>query len=147
MAGNLSLLVLLSSLVRIHTPEKKVGLFQGIRMVFTVLVPMCVGPFIGAFVSSTSNAVYTDPTTGAVQPVPSNYIFLAAAIVVALAIIPVLFMTLYKKGFLWKKGVASEEDAELLKEEDSQAAEAVTAETETAETVKTTVSDDLSDRD
>lgn len=155
MAGNLSLLVLLSSLVRIHTPEKKVGLFQGIRMVFTVLVPMCVGPFIGAFVSSTSNAVYTDPTTGAVQPVPSNDIFLAAAIVVALAIIPVLFMTLYKKGFLWKKGAASEEAAELLKEEDSQAAEAETSKieaseteaAETVETVETSVSDEPSDRD
>lgn len=92
MTGYLWEMALLSACMRDNTPVDKVGHFQGIRMVFSVLIPMCVGPFIGAYVSSTSNGVYVDPTTGAEQPVPTNYIFLAAVIVNFLIVIPMAFM-------------------------------------------------------
>ena len=92
MTGYLWEMSLLSACMRDNTPSDKVGHFQGIRMVFSVLIPMCVGPFIGAYVSSTSNGVYVDPTTGVEQPVPTNYIFLAAVIVNILIIIPAAFM-------------------------------------------------------
>lgn len=92
MTGYLWEMALLSACMRDNTPADKIGHFQGIRMVFSVLIPMCVGPFIGAYVSSTSNGVYVDPTTGAEQPVPTNYIFLAAVIVNLLIVIPMAFM-------------------------------------------------------
>ena len=92
MTGYLWEMALLSACMRDNTPADKIGHFQGIRMVFSVLIPMCVGPFIGAYVSSTSNGVYVDPTTGAEQPVPTNYIFLAAVIVNLLIVIPMVFM-------------------------------------------------------
>ena len=92
MTGYLWEMALLSACMRDKTPADKIGHFQGIRMVFSVLIPMCVGPFIGAYVSSTSNGVYVDPTTGVEQPVPTNYIFLAAVIVNLLIIIPLAFM-------------------------------------------------------
>ena len=38
---------MLNSTVRDYTPEDKTGLFQGIRMIFFVLIPMIVGPSIG----------------------------------------------------------------------------------------------------
>lgn len=97
MTGYLWEMALLSACMRDNTPTDKVGHFQGIRMVFSVLIPMCVGPFIGAYVSSTSNGVYIDPTTGAEQPVPTNYIFLAAVIVNLLIVIPLAFMLYAKK--------------------------------------------------
>ena len=97
MTGYLWEMALLSACMRDNTPADKVGHFQGIRMVFSVLIPMCLGPFIGAYVSSTSNGVYVDPTTGAEQPVPTNYIFLAAVIVNLLIIIPLAFMLYAKK--------------------------------------------------
>ena len=96
MTGYLWEMALLSACMRDNTPADKIGHFQGIRMVFSVLIPMCVGPFIGAYVSSTSNGVYVDPTTGAEQPVPTNYIFLAAVIVNLLIVIPMAFM-LFKR--------------------------------------------------
>lgn len=97
MTGNLGVSALLAALARDLTPAKKAGLFQGIRMVFFVLIPMCIGPFIGAFISKTSNAVYIDATTGAEQPVPSNWIFLASAIVIILLTVPLIFLMKMKK--------------------------------------------------
>lgn len=98
MTGYLWEMALLSASMRDNTPKDKVGHFQGIRMVFSVLIPMCVGPFIGAYVSSTSNGIYIDPTTGAEQPVPTNYIFLAAVVVNFLIVIPLAFMLAKRKG-------------------------------------------------
>lgn len=96
MTGYLWEMALMSAKMRDLTPVDKVGHFQGIRMVFGVLIPMCIGPFIGAYVSSTSNGVYIDPTTNAEQPIPTNYIFLAAVIVNLLIIIPLAIMLFYR---------------------------------------------------
>lgn len=92
MTGNLALAFIMSASARDLTPADKSGLFQGIRMVFYVLIPMCVGPFIGAFISRTSNAVYTDPLTLETQPIPSKFIFLGAIAVVLFILIPVYFI-------------------------------------------------------
>lgn len=112
MTGYLWEMALLSACMRDNTPTDKVGHFQGIRMVFSVLIPMCVGPFIGAYVSSTSNGVYIDPTTGAEQPVPTNYIFLAAVIVNLLIIIPLALM-MFKKSKTEYGQTASDEPTSL----------------------------------
>lgn len=97
MGANMLVSMLLAAIIRNLTPASKTGMFQGIRMVFFVLLPMCIGPFIGSFVSKTSKATYIDPLTDAAQPIPSNYIFLAAAIIALFLIIPFVSMLKMKK--------------------------------------------------
>lgn len=93
--------IILSSTVRDHTPEDKTGLFQGVRMIFAVLIPMIVGPEVGAwtinrFAASHELGTYINDY-GEVVNVPVPEIFLAAAIIAVFIIIPVV--VLKKKGF------------------------------------------------
>ena len=78
----------LSGEIRDRTPEGKAGHFQGIRMIFGVLLPMIFGPAIGAAVIRGSDSTYVD--LGVVKTVPTPSIFLAAAIVLLLILPPVL---------------------------------------------------------
>lgn len=94
MGANLLLGSSLSGTIRDYTPDGKVGLFQGIRMIFAVLIPMVIGPFIGAAVIKSSNETYID--LGVVKQVPTHNIFIACAIVAVAAIVPILY--LYKAG-------------------------------------------------
>ena len=74
-------------LIRDHTPEGKAGLFQGIRILFQVLIPMVTGPFIGVAVIRNTGMTYEE--LGTVKQVPTAEIFLAAAIVLVLLVVPV----------------------------------------------------------
>ena len=74
-------------LIRDYTPEGKAGLFQGIRILFQVLIPMVTGPFIGVAVIRNTGMTYED--LGTVKQVPTAEIFLAAAVVLVLLIVPV----------------------------------------------------------
>ncbi|MBQ4582411.1 MAG: MFS transporter [Oscillospiraceae bacterium] len=74
-------------LIRDHTPEGKAGLFQGIRILFQVLIPMVTGPFIGVAVIRNTGMTYED--LGTVKQVPTAEIFLAAAVVLVLLFVPV----------------------------------------------------------
>ncbi|MCD7723802.1 MAG: MFS transporter [Clostridiales bacterium] len=87
----------LSATIRDYTPKDKVGLFQGIRMVFQVLLPMVIGPYIGAAVISNNNATYEE--LGTVKHIPTSAIFLASAAVAFFAVIPsaVLYVMQKKK--------------------------------------------------
>jgi len=89
MSGNLILTTVFNVKVRDHTPLDKVGHFQGIRMIFGVMIPMIVGPFIGAHVITNSGLLYND--LGVLKQVPTPGIFIAAAVVVLLALIPIGF--------------------------------------------------------
>ncbi len=87
----------LNSTVRDYTPEDKTGLFQGIRMIFFVLIPMLVGPQIGKTVcDAVGSGSYIDAATGMVQSEPCKEMFLAAGVVSAFLIIPILILR--KKG-------------------------------------------------
>ena len=90
MSGYMLLSASLSGTVRDYTPEGKAGLFQGIRMIFAVLLPMVTGPYIGAAVIKNNTETYTD--LGVVKNVPTPAIFLAAAAVLALVLIPVILL-------------------------------------------------------
>ena len=89
MSGYMLLQSALSATVRDHTPTDKAGQFQGIRMVFTVLIPMCTGPYIGSFVIGLTGAGATYEDLGTVKQVPTPWIFLAAAAVLLLVLIPI----------------------------------------------------------
>lgn len=80
--------------IRDHTPEKEVGLFQGIRMIFVVLIPMVTGPFIGeGLYELTSTGTYENEY-GQFVTIPNEYIFLGAAVIILLSIAPVIFLVL-----------------------------------------------------
>lgn len=90
MGGYMLVLAAISATVRDLTPTDKVGHFQGIRMIFAVLVPMVIGPFIGSAVISNSNSTYVD--LGVVKTVPTPAIFLASAVVLVLTVFPLLLL-------------------------------------------------------
>lgn len=69
----------ISATVRDLTPTGEAGMVQGLRMVTAIMVPMIVGPFIGAAVITGAGQTYVD--LGVVKPVPGPEMFVAAALV------------------------------------------------------------------
>ena len=94
--GYAVIMILLNAAIRDFTPENKAGLFQGVRMIFYVLIPMIVGPAIGSYASANSGVTYTDEYN-VVQAAPTSYMFLYAGIVAAFVLVPLFFLV--KKGF------------------------------------------------
>ena len=90
MSGHMMLSAALSANIRDWTPEGKVGHFQGIRMIFAVLLPMIIGPNIGAAVIRGSDSTYVE--LGQVKSVPTPGIYLAAAAVLLLCLVPVFLL-------------------------------------------------------
>lgn len=86
--GYLVLTIQFGATVRDNIPQDKVGLFQGIRMIFVVLIPMVVGPTLGNIAAKNSDVTYME--NGAVKVLPTEAMFLYAAIVAALIFIPML---------------------------------------------------------
>jgi MFS family permease len=93
--GYLVLTIQFGATIRDFTPPEKAGLFQGIRMIFFVLIPMVIGPAIGDIACRSAGASYTNEY-GVETLVPDAKMFLYSAIVAALVFIP-LFL-LRKKG-------------------------------------------------
>lgn len=69
---------------------------MGVKMIFVVALPMCIGPFIGDAMNKISGLTYTDDF-GTVSYVPSNYNYLAAIGVVLFALIPAIFILKFSK--------------------------------------------------
>ncbi len=90
MGGYMLVSAALGADIRDRTPKDKVGLFLGIRMIFAVLLPMLIGPQIGAAVILGSDSTYIE--LGQVKSVPTPGIFLAAAIVLLTALVPVFLL-------------------------------------------------------
>ena len=88
MSGYMLLTSALMAQIRDLTPPENAGHFQGIRMVFSVMLPMLIGPAIGAAVIKNSNSTYIE--LGQVKTVPTPEIYIAAAAVLILSFIPVL---------------------------------------------------------
>ena len=90
MSGYMMMSATLGANIRDYTPEGKVGHFQGIRMIFAVLLPMIIGPSIGAAVIKGSNSTYME--LGQLKTVPTPGIYLAAAVILLLVAVPVLVL-------------------------------------------------------
>ena len=88
MSGYMMMSAALGANIRDWTPAGRVGHFQGIRMIFAVLLPMIIGPVIGAAVIKNSDSSYVE--LGQVKTVPTPGIYLAAALVLLLCFVPVL---------------------------------------------------------
>ena len=85
MSGYLSGMAVFGALIRDHTPEGKVGMFQGLRICFQVLIPGIIGPAIGAAVLKNAEKVLG--SDGTYSFVPNENIFLAALIAAAVTAI------------------------------------------------------------
>lgn len=86
MGGFMLSFAALAASVRDATPTDRVGMVQGLRMIAMVLIPMVIGPFIGATVITGANETYLE--LGVIRQVPTPWIFLAAAAVALLVVIP-----------------------------------------------------------
>ena len=91
MTGYLVSTAVLGAKVRDYTPSKEVGLFQGVRMVFCVLIPMIIGPLIGDSLCKTFGDPQINKFGQTVYP-PNAWLFLITGIIFLLAIIPVILM-------------------------------------------------------
>lgn len=89
--------IAINASVRDFMPEGKVGVFQGIRIIFFVLIPMIVGPFIGNLVCRISSVTYTNEY-GVVTSAPGSVMFWAAAVVAVFILIPVLVLRKKEKN-------------------------------------------------
>ncbi len=96
LVGNLVITIQLNAAIKDFIPRGKAGLFQGIRMIFVVLLPMVIGPALGDLACRNSAVTYANEY-GVETIVPSQSMFLYAAIVAIFAIVPMIM--LIKKGF------------------------------------------------
>jgi MFS family permease len=96
--GYLVLTIQFGATIRDFTPPSKAGLFQGIRMIFFVLIPMVVGPTLGDIACRRVGATYiTENVVGGeivrVETiVPDAMMFLYSAVVAALVFIPLFLL-------------------------------------------------------
>lgn len=86
MGGILALGGALSACFQDYIPSGYEGRFQGVRMCFTVLVPMIIGPIISMIIGLDAMGMNGEDFA------PTYEIFLAAAIVAVLAFIPIYFV-------------------------------------------------------
>lgn len=93
--------IILGAVIRDFTPADKTGLFQGVRMIFMVLIPMVAGPELASFAASNSSITYINDL-GAENVLPSSLMFLIAGFVGAL-----MFVTMIP---LIKKGLKKDEE-------------------------------------
>ncbi len=92
--GYIFVSALCGSTVRDYTPEGAVGKLQGVRMVFSVLIPMLLGPAIGNAINKARGIRLTDAGADIMttEYIPAPEIFLVGALVTLLmfAVIPLI---------------------------------------------------------
>ena len=90
--GYIFVSALTGAIVRDNTPPESAGKLQGVRMVFSVLIPMIVGPMIGNAINKAMNIPLENAGADAMttEYIPAPEIFLAGAITSCLLI-----------GFVW----------------------------------------------
>ncbi len=107
--GFVLMTIQLNAAIKDFIPVGKAGLFQGIRMIFVVLIPMIAGPYLGDLACRNSAVTYKNEY-GVETLVPSSSMFLYAAIVALFVFVPLFF--LIKKGFKVEELNAKEAESE-----------------------------------
>ena len=97
MSGYLVCTAVLGAKVRDYTPINQAGLFQGIRMVFVVMIPMVTGPYIGLGASLINPNTYENEYHQIVTR-PSEFIFLFTSIVMLFVLIPLIILIRKEKA-------------------------------------------------
>ena len=97
MSGFLVCTAVFGAKVRDYTPNGQAGLFQGVRMVFVVLIPMVTGPYIGQGVSLINAQTYVNDY-GQTVTRPNEFIFLFTSIVMLFVFIPLIMLIKKEKN-------------------------------------------------
>ena len=92
MCGYLGTGAMLGAMVRDRTPEKKAGMFQGLRIIGQVLIPGVIGPAVGAAILKNADTVAN--SDGTTSFIPNENIFLGALI--ALVVTWLVLLPLFK---------------------------------------------------
>ena len=79
-------------------PANAKGQFEGIWILFFVLIPMIGGSLIGQAVVKTSGETFLEEASGQMQYVPNGNIFIVGAAVIALSLIPVILTIRHHKA-------------------------------------------------
>ncbi len=88
MSGYLSATASFNAVIRKYTPTNKVGLFQGLRIFASVLIPMLIGPWIGSTICG-GGALFGVTENGfSVSP----FVFLGGLIAILFIVIPLFFV-------------------------------------------------------
>ena len=91
--GFIFISALSGAIVRDYTPESEAGKLQGVRMIFSVLIPMLAGPAIGNLINTANGKLLENAGADAMTTsfVPAPGIFLAASLIslLILAVVPV----------------------------------------------------------
>ena len=97
MCGYLGTGAMIGAQIRAHTPQKKAGMFQGLRIVGQVLIPGVIGPAIGAAILANADTIVN--SDGTTSFIPNENIFLGAliALIVTFAALVPLFQLLKKE--------------------------------------------------
>lgn len=101
--GYIFVSALCGALVRDYTPKENAGKLQGVRMIFSVLIPMLLGPMIGNAINKSAGVTLPDLGSADVMTtayIPAPGIFLAGGLVMLLtfAFIPLLCKKTLSKG-------------------------------------------------
>lgn len=86
--GYIFVSALTGAIVRDNTPPESAGKLQGVRMVFSVLIPMLLGPMIGNAINKARNVPLENAGADAMttEYIPTPEIFLAGAVMSCLLI-------------------------------------------------------------
>lgn len=104
-AGYVLILQTLTAWLKNLYPETQRGQFEGIRLIFFVLIPMILGPAIGTpIVTGLGKTVLIE---GRAQLVPTGILFRISALVSMLTLVPLAFATRARKARLEKGGISA----------------------------------------
>ena len=98
--GYIFVSALTGAIVRDNTPPESAGKLQGVRMVFSVLIPMIIGPMIGNGINKKMNIPLVDAGADAMttEYIPAPEIFLAGAITSCILIACVWLLCKYESN-------------------------------------------------
>ncbi len=92
MVGYGLLMIMINAAIRDFTPEDKAGQLQGVRMIFSVMLPMLIGPRIAAAITEKFSSQHYVDDFGVATLIPAPHIYIGAAIAGALIFIPLFFL-------------------------------------------------------
>lgn len=99
--GYILVSALCGALVRDNTPENDAGKLQGVRMIFSVLIPMLLGPMIGNSINKSAGIPLVDAgadiMTTQYIPAPAIFLVASACTLLMFIFIPLLNKTNGKK--------------------------------------------------
>lgn len=84
-------------------PADHRGQFEGIWILFFVLIPMVLGSILGGAVVKTSGEQFLNETSGLMEYIPNGSIFIAGAVLILFSVIPFLFTFKWQKQRLESK--------------------------------------------